>query len=330
MSVQGRIERWSRTEAESIDRSGCVFFGLLTLLAGVAFALLGLAHLALPFATQLLPELRIDRAIIATGLLTYLTVGVTLILCGLGSIRLRRWTRPAMLTVGWVWLFAGLMIFGYAAANMSDLIILVGSGIKELSPEIESLLAAVVIAPLLLFGCLPPLLLLWIYRDPNILHTCREAHPEPDWSDRCSTELFILALALGYSGLLTLPLALRPTLPWFGELWSGPRASLIYLLLGAFMIGCGWALFQRRKDGWWAAGLLTTLLGLSSALTLYHLPRADWYRALDYPEKMVIEIAQRGDGPPWLAIAAVIALSLVTWIYLLRIRDQFTESSTRR
>jgi hypothetical protein len=314
-----------------VDRSRRLkFMGLLTAIAGVGFTILGLVHLALPAAAELVPSLRIDRAIVATGLLTYITIGLTLISCGIGSIRMRRWTRPAMLTVGWVWLLAGLMVFGYATANIDDLTILVGSGIEQIPPELERLLAAIVIAPLLIFGCVPPVLLLWIFRDEEILRTCQAHHPEPDWSDRCTTEVFVLALAMGYSGALTLPLALKPTLPWFGRLWSGPGASVIFVLLAGVLIWSGYALFRLRRSGWWATGIVTSLLGISSCWTLYLVPRADWYRALDYPEKMIGEILGRPSGPPWLAILAVAVMSLLTWLYLFRIRHHFTESSRPR
>ena len=89
----------------------------------------------------------------------------------------------------------------------------------------------------------------------------------PDWSDRVPTAVIVLALGSAYSGLLALPLTLRPTIPWFGSLWTGDGARVITLLLGLTLLVLGWGLFRQRRIALGAIGALTTFLGISTAWT---------------------------------------------------------------
>lgn len=298
-------------------------FGLLTVLAGVASVVLGLAHTLLPLLAASIPDFHISASQIVTGVITFLAIGVVLIACGTGSIRERRWARPAMLTVGWTWLFIGLATVGFVVANLDDLTILAGSGIADQPPEIERLVRWMLLLPSIGFGLLAPLLLLWAYADRDVLATCRASHPEPDWSDDCPTQVLVLALALGFTGLLSLPMALRPVVPWFGRLLTGWPGSVVSLLTGAVFVWIGWALFRLRAAGWWATGVSAVILAVSTVLTLQAVPRADWYRALEYPQRQIDLLLESGEPARWPGIAATATLTVVTLVYLASIRKHF-------
>jgi hypothetical protein len=83
-------------------------FGLLTILVGIGAMLLGLLHLALHRLADAVPDFHIARHQVLTGAMTFGAIGVVLIVCGIGSFRQRRWVPPAMQTVGWTWLLAGM------------------------------------------------------------------------------------------------------------------------------------------------------------------------------------------------------------------------------
>ena len=298
-------------------------FGLLTVLTGIGAALLGLSHFALPLLADSIPDFRITASQIATGVITFAAIGVVLIACGVGSIRERRWVRPAMLTVGWSWLFVGLATLGFVVTNLDDLMILAGSGLAEQPPGIETLIRWILLLPTLVFGVVMPLLIVRAYQDQDVLATCRARHPEPDWSDRCPSAVLVLALGLGFAGLLSLPVTLRPVLPWFGRLLTGTAGSVTTLLVGGVFIWIGWALFHLRTSAWWATGFSTIVVALSTAWTLAETPRAAWYRALDYPEKQIERLLMSGEPPKWPGIVATLALTIVTLIYLASIRKHF-------
>lgn len=298
-------------------------FGWLASIVGVLTVLLGLLHLALPLLGRALPDLEFDAALIFTGLTTYVAIGTVLILTGIGSIRRKRWTRAAMLTIGWTWLLVGAGVVGFVATRLDDLTILAGGGLASRPPEVDRLIHLVMLAPTIAFGLFVPATILWVYRDLDILATCRAHHPEPDWSDRCPSGVLILSLALAFTGVLSIPLAVRPTLPWFGRLLGGPAGAAGMLWIGVLSCWIAWRLFQLRPVGWWATGAFSVVLGVSTTLTLIHTPRAEWYRALGYPEKQIEQLTAGGDNLPWIAIGATVAFTLLTWAYLLVIRPHF-------
>ena len=298
-------------------------FGLLTVLAGIGAVLVGLLHFALPLLADSIPDFSITASQIATGVITFVAIGVVLIACGTGSMRERRWVRPAMLTVGWSWLFVGLATLGFVVTNLDDLTILAGSGLAEQPPEIETLIRWILVLPSFGFGVAVPLLILWAYAGQDVLATCRARHPDADWSDRCPSTVLVLALALGFTGLLAFPMTLRPVLPWFGGLLTGVEGSAATLLVGAFFVWTGWGMFRVKPSAWWATAVSAIVVALSTVWTLLATPRADWYRALDYPEKQIRLLLASGEPPKWPGVVVTITLTIVTLVYLASIRQHF-------
>ncbi len=305
-------------------------FGVLTIVAGVGSVGLGLSHFTLPLLAESIPDFRLSATQLTTGVITFVAIGLTLIACGRGSLHERRWTRPAMLTVGWSWLFVGIASVGFVVSNLDDLTILAGSGMADQSPEIETLIRWILMLPSVGFGIVAPLAILWAYADRDVLATCRARHPQPDWSDRCPSTVLVLALALGFAGLLSFPTALRPVVPWFGGLLTGIGGSAAALATGAFFVWLGWALFRLKRAAWWAAVISAVIIGVSVTWTLLLTPRAAWYRALDYPQKQIDLLLASGEPPKWPAVAATIAFTLLTLAYLVSIRKHFPTGAEGR
>jgi len=298
-------------------------FGLLAILIGIGTALLGLSHLALPLLADAIPDFRFSRSQILTGVTTFVGIGVVLIACGVGSMRQRRWAPTAMLTVGWTWLLVGIATIGFVVTNLDDLTLLAGSELADPSPEVEALIGWMLIVPGVGVCIALPLLFLWAYRDKGMLATCRARSPQPDWSDRCPPTVLVLSLAVGFTGFLMVPMALRPLLPWFGRLLTGTAGSLATLVIGGLFVWIGWALFRLKRSGWWATAISTIAVAVSSAWTVLETPRGEWYRALEFPEKQIELLLAAGEPSRWPGIAASLVLTLVTAIYLASIRKYF-------
>ena len=135
-------------------------FALLTMLAGIGSVAGVLSHFDLPLLADSIPDFRITASQIATGVITFVAIGVVLVACGTGSIRERRWVRPAMLTVGWTWLFVGLATLGFVVTNLSDLTLLAGSELADQPPETDTLIRWTLPPPSAGFGSVIRLLLL--------------------------------------------------------------------------------------------------------------------------------------------------------------------------
>ena len=217
----------------------------------------------------------------------------------------------------------GAVTVAYVVLELDDLILLATNELETLEPWMERFVAAAILIPTFVFGLLPPLLIFWAWRHESAAALCHQEHPQPDWSDRCPTSVVVLALASGYTGLLSFPLAIRPTVPWFYTILTGNGGRVVTILTGIALLVIGWTLFQRKRAALWATGLLTTLLGVATASALLRVPRADWYRALDYPPRLIEEITAQAPGPPWGTISLVIVVTVATWWVLWKLREQF-------
>ena len=298
---------------------------MLTILAGIGSLGLAAFNLALPALTRELVDVPTTPRQVLTGLLTFAAIGIALVLCGAGSINQRRWARPAMLTVGWTWLLVGLATVGFVVSNLEDLVILAGAEQASQPPEIDILIRWILLLPSFALGLIAPLAILWAYAPLDVLQTCRARHPQPDWSDECPSSVLILALALGFTGALSLPLALKPVLPWFGGLLTGTAGAVISLATGVLFLWTGWALFRLRPAGWWAAGASAAGFAVSTIWTLLETPRAEWYQALDYPQKHIDQVLAGGEPSRWPAVLATLVLTLATAVYLAAIRKHFRD-----
>jgi 4-amino-4-deoxy-L-arabinose transferase-like glycosyltransferase len=124
-------------------------------------------------------------------------------------------------------------------------------------------------------------------------------------------------------------MALHPVFPFFGRLLTGAGGAFAALLAGGVLVWIAWALFRLKRSGWWATGLGTLVIAVSSAWTLIEIPRADWYRALEYPERQIERLLISGEPPRWPGIAAISALTILTLVYLMSIRRHFRSDGGR-
>ena len=287
--------------------------GAASIAAGVGCVAFGLLHALLVFV---LPEL--DRAAAMAGLALYVTVGLGLVVAGIGSLRRRRWVRPVMLLASGTWIVVGL-----AAAWL----------VLQLSPEIG--LAAGVAAddPLLLVvrlgivgavvavGILLPAALFWAYRDPRVLDAC--AGPDATTLGP-PAEVLSLSVALCASALACVPLLARPVVPLFGYLAVG-RTGLACVLAGlAGSLWLAWSTYHQRLAGYRATLAAVVLLGVSTGWTFLRVEAREILRTLGYTEELLAEMPSLPAAARNATLVATVALTVGSVVWLLRLRRHFT------
>ncbi len=301
------------------------FFGVLTVLCGTAWILIGLLPLLLPLvgpisAASDLPSLLMS---VATNAL----LGGVLIGVGIGSMRRRRWVQPMMLIIAWTWLIGGVLSTALVVPLLDNVLALAsGSGASPEPREVlvfKSLFTGVVVT----LGILLPALYIWAYRERDVLRTCEIANPAPAWTERCPSTVLGLSVMLGAAAVLCLPLAFKPVVPWFGRLLTGWTGAL-FLLLGA--VGALWlarSTFRLSMAGWWSTTLLMTVLGFSVTVTFLWIEPAAYYRELGFPEEQVELL----DHPSIrrVLVGGTAVLTLVSLGYMAAIRKHFVAVSGR-
>lgn len=303
------------------DRSRrVVLLGALALAAGVAGVGLGALH---PLAAWLAPG-SVDWRSAWMGLLTWAPLGAVVAWAGLGALRLRRWSRPVMLVLAWTWLIVGAVSAAWVVWSASDLVVLATASLESATPPV--VLAAVrwgLIVGTVGAGVLLPGVLAWGFSGEDVRATLARVDPAPAWTDACPMPVLGLALGLWLAALVTLPLAVRPAVPFFGRLLTGPAGVAAVVLGGAAAVWLGLDVYRLRRRGWWATSCALALLGVSTVWTLARVGMLDVYRALGYPDDYVSAMAGTALARPGPTIAATIIVTLLSLAYMAAIRDAF-------
>lgn len=299
------------------------FFGGLAVLCGAGSILLGLLHF-------LLPRLEAAGNSLSTGslwmsALTYLAIGGVLIWAGIGSLRLRRWTRAVMLVIGWSWIACGALGTVLVAFMLDDLIELALLDVD--APPRAALLAvrASILGLAALAGIGLPGAFILAYRDPAIVRTCVAADPRPDWTERCPLTVLGLSLGLAAVALFSIPLAVQPVVPAFGRLITGWPGTLLLLLGGAFSALLARGTYLLAMSAWWGTVLLLVLVCIAVALTFARVEPTEYFRAFGYPDAQIDVLSRSVLASREFSVGGTIALTLASLAYLVSIRRYFRD-----
>jgi len=309
------------------DRSArLVLFGSVAVLAGAGLVLLGLLQLALIFLPKLaaFESIPMDPRSAVIGVLTHGLLGVAFVFVGLGSIRKRRWVRPLMLVLAWTWLLTGALtlllvprlIDGMAASDPG------GSSIA-VPPELMGPLKLLALVLTAGAGVLLPALFVWVYNDRDLLLTCEAHDTTPAWTERCPTSVVGIVISLVAVAGLSLPLAVRATVPLFGYLATGWSGAIVLFGAAAICLWLARELYALRRRGWWGTVLLMVGVGVSTIMTVAAVGLNPIYRELGYPEESIAMLEHGGLSDPTAANWLTAAFTVLTLVYMLAIRKHF-------
>jgi hypothetical protein len=291
------------------------------MLVGALMALIGVLQL---FIVRLLPGAAApDRRAMIVGLFVYAAIGGLLIWVGLGSIRKRRWVRSMMLTIGWSWLFFGVLALAMIVGTIDEILADAGRIGEPLPQELRRQVKIFMFAVVSGGAIILPLFFLWAYRPLDVLTTCAAAHPLPDWSDRCPPPVLGLSFAWLAMAVISAPTSVYAAMPFFGMVLTGWPAIVLTLLLAA---ACGYVareVFLMRPVGWWGSMLLLLLIGLSTLLTFLRVELGSYLLLMGYPESQARMMSLPGG---WV-VAATAVLTLISLVYMAAIRRHFLNSA---
>lgn len=304
------------------------FFGIVAVGLGVVLIVLGLLHPLLPMMSGMLAdEQPLDTHAIWMGLMLYVSIGAVMIWAGVGSMRRRRWVRPVMLFVSGTWLIVGVFVLLLVLWVLDDLLLVAGGEAVRSSPAVAVVARWVAIGFTVGGGILLPLVFFWAYRSPEIQTTCERHDPRLSWSDRCPSSVLVLSIALLAAAVFSLPMVLRPVVPLFGRLVTGP-AGLLALLGGvALCAWLAWSTFRLERVGWWATLGFLVVLGLSTVWTFEVVHLTEMYRQLGYPEEQITALARSEPVLHRLTQWSTVALTIVGLLYMWSIRRHFFGSN---
>jgi hypothetical protein len=244
---------------------GCVFL-LMILFSGIVF----LGHMG----TMMPPSPISPLAMMVFAGLQYGLMAAVFLTGGIGSIRCKNWARILMLVVSGLWLGFGLLttlvmgfIFPTAMSQQPG----------NISPAIEHVIMAVIIAFAAFLGIILPAIFLFFYTHKSVRATClaaKGAQPATHVSGGISAPalpipLIILGVlqAIGSVTFLVFVFVM-PGIIMFGAFLRGTAAVAVFLTYGVLSGYSAWMVFRQKVIGWQIA-MVTPSLGLISTVITY-------------------------------------------------------------
>ena len=244
---------------------------------------------------------------------------------GVGAVRLRRWVRPMVLTLGTLTVVTsvlGLVAVVTFAPAMRDTVHDHSGGAK-VGEQLVVVGLVVMLGLWVLLGIVFPGVFVRFYRSPAVKAMLEYYDPVPRWTDRCPVPALGVAVGLALLGAMALASAPEGTYPTFGTVLAGPSAVAACIGLAAVAFVLARLTYRRSPVGWWGAMAFLLCTSVGSALTLFHPNRIEMYRAAGYtPQELEIlsRYGAQAGGTFWIVWLPMVLLCVG---YLLYVRPYF-------
>jgi hypothetical protein len=300
-------------------------FGIIAIVIGGSSGCLGLL---LPLSL-LAPQQQSQKlGTIVGALLLYLIVAVALIWLGIGAIKMRRWVRPLVLTLGTLILVVGffdLIAMGFwfpALAKTTP-----GNGAAP-APS-GGMIPISLVAAILMLGfmlLIIPGAFVWFYKKQEMKEALEYFDAVERWTDRCPIPVLgIVVTLIGYVGvaLVALPEA---TLPVFGTVLSGLPAMAVDIVFGAAPLVLAWLSFRRRPVGWWGTIGFVVVMAVAYLMTSVRSDQQDLYRTAGFTAQQLDMMSQFRSRLPFGMVALQLSVPLLMIGYLIWVRKYFGDA----
>lgn len=251
-----------------------------------------------------------------------LPLGVTLLVCGTGLWRLKRWARQAVTAVSFVFLAKGVL---FCLQFVRQLPLMIEELARSENPPppgiIESLQGVSVLMAALVYLGLPGLYL-WVVSGRNAAATLAARQESPSRLDGVPGPVLALAFLFAWegTGLLTM-LVFNATVPFFGLVFSGAQGAGILTGGALLALYCARLLLERSRAGWLLAAGLLAAVCLSWAATHHAAGDPGFYKGLyermGFEAEEVRLLVATESGPwnaRWTLAGAVAALAFCLWL----------------
>jgi hypothetical protein len=330
------------------QRGGMKAMGVILIVLGGFAGCLGLMTVPLMLAASRMPMPAgqappvMPRVLdVVLGVAIYVGVAALLISVGVGSLRVRRWSRAAALILTGSWALAGLLtvvsfivmapgmkrVMANAAAAATTMP--AGGGAGATAPPAAAAATAtsaglvMAMAFMVLVGVLLPAGLFLFYRRASVRQTIDYFAPGPTWTDRCPTPVLAASAWLIVGALMTLVFGAKGAVPAFGMMLTGLPAVAMCAGLAILNASLAVGLFRLRPVAWWVT-LLAMAVGLTSVLlTFARVDPFEVQRLSGTPPEQIEILRQSGMNMRLTMLLSPILYGTLALGYLLWIRRYF-------
>lgn len=198
------------------------------------------------------------------NMVLYGGIGVVFIYAAIGCFRYRRWARPLNLTVGWGWLFMGVVM-------MMSLVVMMGPMREMMNKAMTTAVATTpgATAPppvpmggiftfvmifylvmIVVFVVAPPAIILWLNWSQDVRHTLEWKDPVTRWTDRLPANLVGLVIASTVFALVSVPGIFLINEPWMTPVLGNGLVKYIWYVIPAAWAYVAWGTWRRQIAAW--------------------------------------------------------------------------------
>jgi hypothetical protein len=216
---------------------------------------------------------------------------------GIGSLKLRRWSRPLVLAFMWPSLIFGMLGFVFGVIFLPT--VFAAMPIPEgpnlaLQKEIMSAVSVVVNVILFIVCVAIPAIHLLIYQPASIRETLLRVDTTPRFTDKCPTPVFGIVISLISIGLMQLCSIFMGVALFFGVLLTGPAAAALLAAEAAVCLVLARLVFKCRPAGLLGTIAFMVYLGARNAIGFLSINFMDFLlasKAANAQSREIIETA---------------------------------------
>jgi hypothetical protein len=248
-------------------RAGAQVFGVLTIVVG---SLCGCEGLFLPLFLLVQPGMAggaqprvLATAGIVSMTLVYIGTSAGLIWLGSGILRLRRWVRPLILSLGSLSFIYGLFALAMAALLLPQLRgAITQPGMRPVSQTAVTFGMIFGMVFIVIFMLIIPGAYVWFFHHANVKMMLEFYDPQPRWTDRCPIPVLCAVLILLIFAAMSLFLAPVGASIFFGRVIHGLPAIGIQLGLAIISLWLARSMFRLEWAGWRGTTAFSILIGV--------------------------------------------------------------------
>jgi hypothetical protein len=303
-------------------RTGGTVFGIIAIVIGGSSGCMGLL---MPLALFVPQPSNQNSAAMISGALFYLVVAGALIWLGIGAIKMRRWVRPLVLTLGTVILISGVFSLVWMAFLMPAMAkVMPGNGATPGPPTgMFPVIMAMTMLMMGFFLLIIPAAFVWFYKKQQVKAALEHFDPVPRWTDRCPIPVLGLVVMLTLFAGTTLMAVPQAIMPVFGTVLRGPAAVSLQMVVAAAALVLAWLSYRCRPAGWWGTTAFLLVSTVAYLMTDLRLDQQDVYRAVGLSAQQIDAFKKLGYMSPTRMLALQLPILLLMFCYLAYVRKYF-------
>jgi hypothetical protein len=267
------------------------------------------------------------------GIVLYLGVSALFITLGTGSIRRRRWVRPMVLVIAWIWLITGIGAMIFWLIILPDMPRMMRASAVAAQPArassavapppslaLMTVMTGVMTAVMIALYVIVPAVLIALYRSPSVQATLEFFDPHAAWTDHCPLAVLGLAGVMAMGALWALFVIPQGMFFAFGMVLS-PWPARACLILTASLFAIATVLIYRmNRAGWWVGVCLIALLSISGIVTLARNDLLSLYVRMGIPAEQIEQMRGMRAFNSRFFIGWIIAAAAIAIIYAVRVK----------